>query len=110
MANEDGNTRSYRYEKDWPNNNSVISVRTKYPERVVELLNWMYTEEGRMITNFGEEGVNYTVDEDGTIVTSQDMIDAQQVQVMWQQQSEVSSDLAFRVLHSMLMRVWMPDH
>lgn len=76
MANEDGNTRSYRYEKDWPNNNSVISVRTKYPERVVELLNWMYTEEGRMITNFGEEGVNYTVDEDGTIVTSQDMIDA----------------------------------
>ena len=30
-----------------------------------------------MITNFGEEGVNYTVDEDGTIVTSQDMIDAQ---------------------------------
>ena len=77
MANEDGNTRSYRYEKDWPNNNSVISVRTKYPERVVELLNWMYTEEGRMITNFGEEGVNYTVDEDGTIVTSQDMIDAQ---------------------------------
>lgn len=29
-----------------------------------------------MITNFGEEGVNYTVDEDGTIVTSQDMIDA----------------------------------
>ena len=77
MANEDGNTRSYRYEKDWPNNNSVISVRTKYPERVVELLNWMYTEEGRMITNFGEGGVNYTVDEDGTIVTSQDMIDAQ---------------------------------
>ena len=77
MANEDGNTRSYRYEKDWPNNNSVISVRTKYPERVVELLNWMYTEEGRMSTNFGEEGVNYTVDEDGTIVTSQDMIDAQ---------------------------------
>lgn len=76
MANEDGTVRSYRYEKDWPNNNSVISSRTEYPERIVEMLNWMYTEEGRMITNFGEEGVNYTVEEDGTIVTDQAMIDA----------------------------------
>lgn len=76
MANEDGVVRSYRYEKDWPNNNSVISSRTKYPERVVEMLNWMYTEEGRMITNFGEEGKDYTVEEDGTIVTNQANIDA----------------------------------
>lgn len=76
MADEDGNVRSYRYEKDWPNNISVISSRTKYPERIVEMLNWMYTEEGRMITNFGEEGTDYTVDADGTIVTSQDLVDS----------------------------------
>ena len=76
MADEDGNVRSYRYEKDWPNNISVISSRTKYPERIVEMLNWMYTEEGRMITNFGEEGTDHTVDADGTIVTSQDLVDS----------------------------------
>ena len=40
------------------------------------MLNWMYTEEGRMITNFGEEGTDHTVDADGTIVTSQDLVDS----------------------------------
>ena len=29
-----------------------------------------------MITNFGEEGTDYTVDADGTIVTSQDLVDS----------------------------------
>ncbi len=40
----------------------------------MELLNWMYTEEGRMVTNFGEEGVDYTVEADGTIKTNPDLI------------------------------------
>ncbi|MDO5424398.1 MAG: extracellular solute-binding protein [Eubacteriales bacterium] len=76
LENEDGEVRSYRYEKDWPNNNTVISSRTKYPERVVELFNWMYSEEGMMCTNFGEEGTDYTIADDGTIVTSQELLDA----------------------------------
>lgn len=75
MADAEGNVRSYRYEKDWPNNNSVISSRTEYPERIVELMNWMYTEEGIMATNFGEEGTHYTVEDDGTVITSQTLID-----------------------------------
>lgn len=75
MADEDGNVRSYRYEKDWPNNNTVISSQTKYPERIMEVFNWMYTEEGIMCTNFGQEGRDYTV-EDGTVITKQELIDA----------------------------------
>lgn len=76
MADQDGNVRSYRYEKDWPNNNTVISSLTKYPERIVEVFNWMYTEEGIMCTNFGEEGRDYIVEE-GKILTKQELIDAQ---------------------------------
>ena len=75
LADEDGNVRSYRYEKDWSNNNAVISSRVSELERIVEVFNWLYTEEGRMISNFGIEGIDYTV-EDGEIITSQELIDA----------------------------------
>lgn len=74
MADEDGNVRSYRYEKDWPNNNTVISSQTKYPERIVEVFNWLYTEEGVLCSNFAEEGRDYEV-VNGEIVTSQELID-----------------------------------
>lgn len=74
LKNTDGEIRSYRYEKDWPNNNTIISSQTKYPERIVELLNWMYSEEGIKVTNFGEEGVDYDV-VDGKVVTKQSLID-----------------------------------
>lgn len=75
MTNEDNGTkRALRYEKDWTEF-ACINVDTEYPERVIELLNWMYTEEGIRVTNFGEEGVDYTVTEDGSIKTDPALIE-----------------------------------
>lgn len=75
MTNEDNGTkRALRYEKDWTEF-ACINVDTEYPERVIELLNWMYTEEGIRVTNFGEEGVDYTVAEDGSIKTDPALIE-----------------------------------
>ncbi|MDD5845787.1 MAG: extracellular solute-binding protein [Lachnospiraceae bacterium] len=74
MDSQNGTKRALRYERDWTEF-TCVNVDTKYPERVIEAINWMYTEEGRMATNFGEEGVDYTIDSDGNVVTSQDLID-----------------------------------
>ena len=75
MENPNGTKRALRYEKDWTEF-ACVSADTEHPEKVMELLNWMYTNEGRMVTNFGEEGVDYTVEDDGTVVTSQALIDS----------------------------------
>lgn len=74
MADEDGKVRSYRYTKDWTDNVAVVSSQTKYPERIVEMMNWLYTEEGMMISNFGVEGVHYDL-EDGKPVVKQELLD-----------------------------------
>ena len=50
-------------------NNNVAVVTTSCPEdRLITALAWLnygYSEEGMTYWNFGEEGVSYTVDEDG---------------------------------------------
>lgn len=74
MANEDGVVRSYRYNRDWQDNVGVISSQTKYPERIVEMMNWLYTEEGSVVSNFGEEGVHYDL-VDGVPTYKQELID-----------------------------------
>lgn len=74
MADQDGNTRSYRYTKDWTDNVAVVSSQTKYPERIVEMMNWMYTQEGSMVSNFGVEGVHYDLT-DGVPVIKQELLD-----------------------------------
>lgn len=74
MADQDGKTRSYRYTKDWTDNIAVVSSQTKYPERIVEMMNWLYTEEGSMISNFGVEGVHYDLAE-GEPVIKQELLE-----------------------------------
>ncbi|XID93310.1 extracellular solute-binding protein [Paenibacillaceae bacterium WGS1546] len=39
----------------------AIGSKTKYPERVMEFIDWLYTPEGYMASNYGEEGMVYTL-------------------------------------------------
>ena len=48
---------------DWQS--IVVTKNTKYPERIMELLDWASTEEGQILLGWGIEGVHYTIDEDG---------------------------------------------
>lgn len=45
-----------------------VSVDCENPEMAVEFLNWFYTEEGYMFTNYGTEGETYNIGEDGKVV------------------------------------------
>ena len=42
-----------------------ISCDCQNVEILVQAINWLYTEEGKIAMNFGEEGVSYTKDADG---------------------------------------------
>lgn len=43
-----------------------ISSTCENVETLISAINWIYTEEGTIAMNFGEEGVSYTVDDNGT--------------------------------------------
>jgi putative aldouronate transport system substrate-binding protein len=41
---------------------NVISTAAKRPEKCAELINYMYTDEGHMLSVFGVEGITYTME------------------------------------------------
>lgn len=59
MTNSYGQTRALRYQRDWFADNAVINADVERPEDVVRFFDWMYTDEGAMVTNFGAEGQSY---------------------------------------------------
>ena len=44
-----------------------VSAQCEYPIEAIKYLNWYFTEEGFYACNYGEEGVTYTVNDDGSI-------------------------------------------
>ncbi len=68
MVNPEGTTRSLRYQRDWLGHNVVISSKVDRPEDVVKFFDWMYSEEGTMITNFGVEGETYYMENGEPII------------------------------------------
>lgn len=61
MKNARGETRSYRYEKDWMRDIYAISSKVKDPLAVVKFFDWMYSEEGTLVTNFGIQGESFDI-------------------------------------------------
>lgn len=53
----------------------AITKNAKYPERIMEVLNWLATEEGKLLYGWGEEGVQYVVDENGKKVATEEFLD-----------------------------------
>lgn len=53
---------------------TVITSACEDPITAVKLLNYLYTDEGMMLTNYGIEGEAYVVAEDGTIQYTDDVI------------------------------------
>ncbi len=42
-----------------------ITTNAKYPERIMEVADWMMSEEGLIAAGWGEKGVQYTINSDG---------------------------------------------
>ncbi len=59
LKNYKGQQRNYFYPKHWLEAD-VVSSNVKNPEAVAKFVDWMYSEEGADLLNFGVEGVTYT--------------------------------------------------
>jgi len=73
LKNSKGQRRNMYYAEHWMES-AVISSKVDRPEDVVKFMDWLYSEEGSDITNFGVAGKHYTK-ENGEYVVSQELIE-----------------------------------
>ena len=63
--NQSGSRRAVFYATVFTGEMYAISGKIKDPDTVIKFIDWMYSEEGSNITNFGVEGETFTLDENG---------------------------------------------
>jgi putative aldouronate transport system substrate-binding protein len=63
MENPKGQRNNFFYPRHHVQNGYAIGANSDYPERIMEMFNWMLSPEGYSITNWGIEGVHYTREE-----------------------------------------------
>ncbi|MDR1903860.1 MAG: extracellular solute-binding protein, partial [Treponema sp.] len=54
----------------------VIPRKSRYPEEAVKFMQFMWTEEGRRLSQWGREGIEYTLGNNGLPAFSQEWLDA----------------------------------
>lgn len=54
----------------------AITTACKYPVEAIQFLDYLCSDEGQVLVNWGVEGINYSVDENGKRYRSQEEIDA----------------------------------
>lgn len=66
MVVNEGDTYKFRMKTSYTGmGNMSITTGCDEPEMALEFMNWFYTWDGYMITNYGEEGVCFEYDENG---------------------------------------------
>lgn len=90
LKNSEGITQNYSHPDNYFNAWGV-SADTKNPELVIKLLNWMYSEEGGLLMNYGVEGTHYDMVE-GVPTFKKELVD-EYMKRTGDPSYEVSSDL-----------------
>lgn len=75
LENWYGESRGLRYVPHWYDSMDVISASSENIETCIKLYDWLFTEEGRILTNFGKEGVTYIVGEDGVLRYTDELLE-----------------------------------
>lgn len=70
MENSKGQRRTWYYEPHWYGTCYVVSSKVEDPENVMRFFDWLYSDEGADVTNFGVEGVHYTKEGDEYVIES----------------------------------------
>lgn len=58
LSNSFGQTRNYFYSLHWMDR-TIVNSEVKEPDKIIKYLDWLYSQEGSDLTNFGIEGVHY---------------------------------------------------
>lgn len=65
LANQDGARRAIFYATTFTGEMYGVSAKVKDPDTVIKFIDWMYSEEGSNISNFGVEGETFELDANG---------------------------------------------
>ncbi len=63
--NRYGQRRAITYEKELAGSFYAINAQSKHIDTIIKLLDWMYSDRGRTITNYGVEGYSFTYNAEG---------------------------------------------
>lgn len=74
MENFEGKKQAVKYNANDYNGGFVLSSKTAEPDKLVKFMNWLYSDEGFYVCNYGKEGETYTLNDDGTVNISKDII------------------------------------
>ena len=75
MENPYGERRNRFYSPHWYSAGSVVSSDVDNRDKVLEFVDWLYSDEGTDTTNFGRLGEDYTI-ENGEYVISPEIVEA----------------------------------
>lgn len=67
MENLFGKKSGILYHDHWYAEQWVISAQTKEPDRVMTLMNWLYSEQGSQVCTYGKEGETYSISADNKV-------------------------------------------
>lgn len=69
-----GKKQATKYNANSYNGGFILSSKTAEPKKLVKFMNWLYTDEGFNVCNYGKEGKTYTLNSDKSVNISKDII------------------------------------
>jgi putative aldouronate transport system substrate-binding protein len=76
MENAKGQRRTFFYNNQHLNYGYSINSASKHIDRILQLFDWMVSEEGYAVTNYGIEGEHYTVEQGRHVIKPEVLADA----------------------------------
>ncbi len=74
LTDSSGNKRALKYGTISHDYCYVLSASSSKAEKMVKFMDWCYSDEGMYINNYGKEGSSYTVNEDGSVKISDEIL------------------------------------
>lgn len=74
MANSKGEKRALKYGNITGDYCYVLSANSGKSDELVKFMNWCYSDAGMYINNYGREGTNFTVNDDGSVKLSDEIL------------------------------------
>jgi len=74
LADSKGNKRALKYGTISHEQCYVLSAASSKAEKMVKFMDWCYSDKGMYINNYGKEGSSYTINKDGSVKLSDEIL------------------------------------
>ena len=75
MKDFEGKKRAIMYNNFEYDGGLVLSASTKEPDKLIKFVDWLYSDEGMYVNNFGKEGETYTLNKDGSVKIADSVVE-----------------------------------